>query len=333
MKIENDNRNLSIDILRGFAMAGIVLIHVHSYFAFFHSVSDPAIQITGFLANLSRFGVPVFILVAGYFAKPGRFLDFFPSKVYKIFIPYLLASVIGYYVKFEVHEISDFFVRVVTGTVFTPFYFIPLLFQFYILFFLAQRVFQKKWFLLGFLIVSLVATILSHIGILTSPWEAIRGIWIFDFLVFFILGIWIRENKKFDFLKNRFNNKYANILYFGLFLGLSVYAYYMANVLKIMLTNHEIIFSILSIIFWIGIPLPSILSKYFRHLGEKSLGVFLIHPFLIHFMHSFDPYILGGPYPAILITLLINTVVPIFIWSFGEWALGHGGRIKFSRAK
>lgn len=58
----NANRNISLDLLRGFAMIAVVAIHLYSMVPSMLGVSS-----AGILADLSRWAVPVFFMISGRF--------------------------------------------------------------------------------------------------------------------------------------------------------------------------------------------------------------------------------------------------------------------------
>lgn len=65
-KETSNNRSQSVDFIRGLAITGIVFIHVNSYYQYF-GPNESASSFTLFLSNLSRFGVPAFIISSGIF--------------------------------------------------------------------------------------------------------------------------------------------------------------------------------------------------------------------------------------------------------------------------
>ncbi|WCL47711.1 acyltransferase [Leptospira sp. GIMC2001] len=302
------NRDEKLDLIRGLAMVGIVLIHVHSYFLFFHSIEDIPVIITMILANISRFSVPVFILAAGLFSRDRTFLSYWQSRILLVIIPYCIASTIGYFVKFNDWDAFDFLYKLLMGKVFTPYYFIPLLFQFYIIhYFLLRKANEMSRLIL--LIIALIINIISNAGYFAFMTNDYKPIWIGDFAFFYFLGFYLSEKKGINFLSDLPFLKWISA--FG-FICLLIYISWYTAADKIILTNHHLVYPTLAIIAiysFIKLRLPLLES-----IGQNSLGIFLIHPFIIHMMHSIDPYSLGGGYISIILTTIVNVVVPWTIW-------------------
>ncbi|MCC5813454.1 MAG: hypothetical protein JJT78_01750, partial [Leptospira sp.] len=80
------------------------------------------------------------------------------------------------------------------------------------------------------------------------------------------------------------------------------------------LSNHTIIYPTLALFGLYAIKWSKFPGDVLALIGKNSMGIFLLHPFVIHFMHSFDPYILGGSWLSIPTTLLLNISIPLFVW-------------------
>jgi surface polysaccharide O-acyltransferase-like enzyme len=302
-------RDTRIDSVRGLAMAGIVAIHIHSYYNFFHSLEDIPVLFSLVLANLSRFSVPVFIFSAGYFSKDSSFGKYWKSKILVVAIPYSIVSLLGYYIKFNDYSISDFLYRLLYGKVFTPFYFIPLLFQFYILYYCILRKLKTNG-KLGFLVISLVINIASNLNLFKFFTEDYSIIWVGNFIFFFAAGLYLAD-KSIDFWKG--NPILAALIPIS-FLIVSCYLIYETVHSKLPISNHTVLYPTLGFLVFYSVSFGERLNKILSAIGRNSLGIFLFHPFVIHFMHSIDPYELGGPWLGILLTLVLNLFIPYIAW-------------------
>ncbi|WP_244934688.1 acyltransferase family protein [Leptospira vanthielii] len=189
-------RENRFDILRGFAMVGIVLIHIHSYFQFFHPADQMVVRTTLFFSNLSRFSVPLFILTSAIFLRKKE--GYWISKLKNLLLPYSIASFIGYLVKYNNYNVIEFIQFYFLGKVFAPFYFVPLLIQFYILFYLFDKFLINKSFSKLLLLFSFLVNLSSNLGfsIQYSQMNTIQ----FPFLIIYSSLYW--ESKS-DFQKKR----------------------------------------------------------------------------------------------------------------------------------
>ncbi|WP_040507228.1 acyltransferase family protein [Leptospira wolbachii] len=303
-------RENRFDILRGFAMVGIVLIHIHSYFQFFHPADQMVVRTTLFFSNLSRFSVPLFILTSAIFLRKKE--GYWISKLKNLLLPYSIASAIGYLVKYNNYNVVEFIQFYILGKVFAPFYFVPLLIQFYILFYLFDKLLINKSFSRLLLLFSFLVNLSSNLGFFDSilP-DEYHSISIFNYIFFFILGIQIglsQEDKNKPKTKVLFPfGTFALLFFFLLILFSGVYA---AD-----FKNHHLVYPIF---FFLGIweILPKFnrkVSDWIAFIGNNSLFIFLLHPFIIHIMHSFDPYTFGGPFLGYIVTMILNVGIPIGI--------------------
>ncbi|MCT8335414.1 acyltransferase [Leptospira sp. 85282-16] len=303
-------RENRFDVLRGFAMVGIVLIHIHSYFQFFHPADQIVIRTTLFFSNLSRFSVPLFILTSAIFLRKKD--GYWISKLKNLVLPYTLASGFGYLVKYNHYNALEFIQFYFLGKVFAPFYFVPLLIQFYLLFYLFDKLLSNKLFSKSLLLISFLLNLSSNLGffdsILPKEYHAIS---ILNYIFFFILGIYIGLSNEEKANQNREKSlifgTFAILFFF--FLILFSFGYFVD------FKNHHLIYPIF-IFFGIWELLPKFnrkISDWISFIGNNSLFIFLLHPFIIHMMHSVDPYTFGGPVIGYIVTLVLNVGIPIII--------------------
>jgi probable poly-beta-1,6-N-acetyl-D-glucosamine export protein len=313
-------RDRNLDIVRGLGMIGIVLIHVHSYFTFFHNPHETVQIFTLNLANLSRFSVPVFIFSAGYFCRNKSFLNFWKPKLFTIFIPYFLASLVGYFVKYNNYDLLDFFYRILFGSVFTPFYFIPLLMQFYLLYYVLVRHFTANG-RISFLFFSLLINIASnegHFAFFPREYFVISPT---NFIFPFALGVNLSIEGKYSNIGEFFKEKILIYTNATLFFISSIAIVFLTSSNLSPMSNHTIIYPTLALFGLYSFKWARIPGDALAIIGKNSMGIFLLHPFVIHFMHSFDPYILGGAWLSIPGTLALNIFIPLVVWLGIEYLL------------
>ncbi|TGL62504.1 acyltransferase [Leptospira jelokensis] len=303
-----EKREIRFDILRGFAMIGIVMIHIHSYFQFFHPNDNLVIQSTLFLSNLSRFSVPLFILTSAIFLKKKS--RYWNSKLYHLILPYFAFSVLGYFIKYKDHSVYEFVYFFFFGKVFTPFYFVPLLLQFYLVFYFMNSIFLRESWKQWILFFSFFINFVSNLGFF-DPYlpKDYHSISIFNYLFFFVLGLSIGTSKP-----TKTNPKpEPNFILFVYLLLVLVMIYVFSFSFQIDFKNHHLFYPIFIMIFvWNHLfGLSPKIKNTINYIGNNSLYIFLLHPFIIHFMHSIDPYTFGGPIVGYLFTLLLNVGIPI----------------------
>ncbi|MCG6149539.1 acyltransferase [Leptospira levettii] len=305
-----NSRESRFDVLRGFAMIGIVMIHIHSYFQFFHPADTFIIHNTLMLSNLARFSVPIFILTSAIFLKIKE--GYWISKFKHLVLPYTIFSILGYWIKYNHYTLNEFLIFYVLGKVFTPFYFVPLLLQFYLLFYILNPIMKAGSGRNIILLVSFLINVISNLGFfdtyLPSEYHSIS---IFNYIFFFVLGINIGKKNQSSSDINQ-NSKFILSIYFVLSLILIlIFSHLFGSDLK----NHHTIYPVLFLLFiWQFLnDFNGKVSKVLSYIGNQSLFIFLLHPFIIHFMHSVDPYTFAGPFFGYLFTLILNVGIPILI--------------------
>ncbi len=160
-------RLIILDFLRVFAIIAVILIHVTSRTLEQSGFDILRIPLTFYLNTLSRFAVPLFILLSGYalgyrYKNAINVNEFYKKRLYRLALPYLVWSAI-YQILIEGKTIfsSDFIVKLINGSAAFHLYFIPAIFLLYLLFPLLIKI--KKYVSSG---ISLVVFTLLEIILL-----------------------------------------------------------------------------------------------------------------------------------------------------------------------
>lgn len=302
------DRQIFFDVLKGFSIIAVVLIHV-TYF-FDHTVNLPKHDLfLSIMNNLSRFAIPFFFICSGILLTPVKsradWSDFYRRKLMRILVPYLLVTVFLY--SLNPTNIGDLFYKIISGTAAVPFYFVVVLVQLYLLFPFLSKLRDSKYFL----IVAFLISILYQISPLPSyPF----GITLFfKFLFFFAYGIYFREyylNYKQD--KKELHIWMLIIVAYVLLMLASPEKYY----------NHRYFYGValFNVLFYYKdylLKLPK-LTRFFASFGQKSLWIFLIH---FDLMLVIYPWILrrGWSYQVSFWLFFIDALVLSY---FGAWLLG-----------
>jgi probable poly-beta-1,6-N-acetyl-D-glucosamine export protein len=333
MPTKKGGRSQVIDFVRGIAMCSIVIIHIDSYFAFFHP-KDSELILSKWLANFSRFCVPAFILSSGFFLSWKGFSPFWVSKLKNLLLPYAIIASIGYFTKYPAESyLQDIIPKLLLGQVFQPYYYVPLLFEFYIIYALFFRNIQNfsPKLVYSLLIGSLLVNFLSnHFYPRSTPIVGgLEAISFTNFVFFFVVGFTSKKifTDKEAFLENmRANNFYFPCLLLSILLYLGIVTYYTITI-SLEISNHFLFYpiAVFIVLSFIGIkleatslkPIKKIYST-FAYIGENSLALFLFHPMVIHLMHMIDPYYFGGFYLGWLISFTLNIVLPLILWKLGN---------------
>lgn len=137
-----------IDFVKGIAIFSVIVIHAIYLFIEFNKPQDLLLLNTA--RNLLRYSVGIFIISSGALGSSG--LDM--QKIKRIFIPYVLVCIlIGLAKQLDAQVVV---LGIVRGDMLLPFYFIPVLFQLYVIFPIAKKLSNKRYFLLGSFLFSLI---------------------------------------------------------------------------------------------------------------------------------------------------------------------------------
>jgi surface polysaccharide O-acyltransferase-like enzyme len=191
----------SIDSIRIISILSVLLVHTTTRTleaTGFNLVSFP---LTIFLNQITRFAVPLFILISGFVLETSynpnlSYISFVKKRFGKIFIPYIFWSVIYYL--FIYNQNHDNLLRVIlTGDASYQLYFIPTLCIFYLLFPLLHKgykIISNKIFL-SLLLVSQIWLLYQDYFIKAFKFADPIHIFILSYF-FFIIGIVAAENRE-----------------------------------------------------------------------------------------------------------------------------------------
>ncbi|MBP0005161.1 MAG: acyltransferase [Cyanobacteria bacterium SBC] len=194
------------DFIRTLAIFGVVWIHISGLFI--DRVPYGSIEYWGFIAlnQLQRFCVPAFILSSGFF------LAYFPKnsvridrtligRLQRVILPYLFWSILVeiYYAAFDLKErsISQVIANFVLGRSLYTYYFIVIIVQFYVIWWLLNRLKIKNsiQLLAMSLCIQLGFTIIRYAASfeIVPPLHHLSDRLVFDWIFYFFLGWFIGE--------------------------------------------------------------------------------------------------------------------------------------------
>lgn len=329
--VQEESRSSIIDFIRGIAMFGIVIIHIDSYFQVYHAQTFE-IQITRLLSNLSRFSVPAFIFSSAFFLKWKGAGNLWKSRFFQLIIPYAGISFAGYFTKYPpLQFFQKFPLKLLLGQTFQPYYYVPLMLELYLLYSLFFKNIHswKKSFYLGTLILCAGINFWSNhfFPRENNLLNEIYPISFTHFIFFFVLGFSAKSvlTSKTVFQKE-FNTATLLVILISILFYLVPVSYYSFTE-NIEISNHFLFYPVAVFIlltkigYWMESKKDGIASgvfQFFSYIGKNSLSIFLLHPIVIHLMHIFDPFLMGGFIVSWALTLVMNIGIPLLVWTFIE---------------
>lgn len=139
----SSNYNPAIDLLRIFSILAVIMIHTSTKTIQAVSGNISLVPWTLFLNQTSRFAVPLFFLISGFvleLSSPGdlNYWAYLKKRLSRIFIPYLIWSLVYYFIIYPGNSLN-FFSVLLSGGASYQLYFIPTLLVFYLFFPLFHR--------------------------------------------------------------------------------------------------------------------------------------------------------------------------------------------------
>lgn len=316
-----------IDLVRGFAMMGVLMVHATS-FATVQMRGDDFFGLYNFLNIFSKVGTTTFIFLSSfvlfynYYHRPfkGRDLGrFFKNRLMYILVPYVLFSVLFFTVAWY-HRggesdlaamLESFGPKLATGKSYTHLYFIFINIQFYLLFPLVLMLLKRfRGFAAVCVLVGIVLQWLFYIG--NDAWWDVtnRNSWSLSFLSYYFLGAWIGiyYDRVKDWLTSTEHTarpalrKLGWIALWAVWLGAALVHIGLRYNQRLLGTEYH---PLLYDAFWNVHTLTTALVMLqvalhfgnkrawwlngFRQLGVYSFGVYLVHPLVLLLYRDFPP--------------------------------------------
>jgi peptidoglycan/LPS O-acetylase OafA/YrhL len=290
------------DLVKGLAIIAVVLIHVTLLFPIETITIDQSTL--DLFNNLLRFAIAFFLIASGLLLRPlantlPAWQDFYGRKVWRIVVPYLLIVLIfGWY---QGIAWSALWYQALTGEVSTPFYFMSVLIQLYLLYPILQFVATKWWFVVASLGLSSAAAFIPAL----YTWNGIPLA--VPFLFFFVWGIYMRP----AILEGRVPKQW--------WLWLAIVGLYLMVQTGVGLErmyNLRFFFgpAAFLLVYWIYIRgwFESWFITWMARVGQLSLWVFLLHfPILQFLITETTPYLWNLPLLVLVGYSLIGTGLSI----------------------
>ena len=188
-------------VIKGLAISAVVLLHILAYLPGIYHAEYQLFYIT--LDQLSRFCVPVFLMLSGYGLatqyehKKIRYAEFVKKRVIKLLPLYLLWSVASILIISSVpgwsfgNQPEQIPVQLLLGQADYHLYFLPVLFQLYLLFPLLFTL-QKKPKLLLFLALTIQAILYLWYATNTTDSDRFEYVLSLSWIGYFAFGIYLK---------------------------------------------------------------------------------------------------------------------------------------------
>lgn len=298
------------NILKAIAILAVLTIHILSSIRVSPFVSESKYQLLAVtLDQLSRVCVPLFVALSGYglhwkYSKKLSIKNFYSKRLLKLLPEYLFWSVVFVLLFYFVPawasatEQPNFFWQLILGRADYHLYFVPMIFQIYIIFPLLL-IFFKRWPTATLLLA--IATQLSwwwffsYQDNVVTNWKYFEGdgeqyIWMTNWIAYFFLGMylpkiwsWINKNK-FRFVSIFIAFAASSVL--TIFSAIRDIQSGMDPLFALKFTRYPLfIYSLFAIIF-----LSFVVAKFYKsdkprslliYLGKNSYAVYLGHTFFL----------------------------------------------------
>lgn len=294
------NRIEYFDFLKGVAILAVILVHIAYISLKTFAGVDTLFLFT--LNNLNRFAIPFFLIISGIlstlkYEKKISLKHYYFGKFYKIYLPFVFFTVLAIFLHGK--DIGDLGLYLVSGKVLTPYYFVILILQFYILFPFIKHFKDSRIFLFVSFLISLLFFTFNDLN-------TIYEIIIFPkFLFFFVYGMYYRYN----FINYKSEQSQAKYCYFIIFLYIFISLVIPAHYFNFRPFYGLAVFNLLFIYKNNIITQLDNAYKLICQAGENSLWIYLTHFSILSGLFYLIGLITNNLYATVLIVLAMS--IPI----------------------
>jgi surface polysaccharide O-acyltransferase-like enzyme len=282
-----------MDVIRALAIIAVVLIHVTATILYRVNMNTSTYDINMAINQVSRFSVPMFILISGLGLsisnkKNEGYFKFIIHRFYKILPKYIIWCLIYVYFttkNFEIHTLVD---GMVYGNIFYHLYYIPIIMELYLIFPFVYKFIGSKWCLFITFLINMVILIYSYYYKMSPDMQ-----WFLDkkdflnWIFYFSLGAFIAENLENFRDKCR---KYKGIIFVLFFLS-TYFIIHEAIITSIVSKNIDyaatfqrpsiLIYTILLTAVVFAVDIKSIVLLKF--IAKNSYDVYLSHALILYY--------------------------------------------------
>lgn len=328
MKNQKTNYIEEIHLIRAVACLLVVLVHVS---ATYYYQQDGYNDITLFFNQIGRFGTPLFAVISGFLLfyhvrqKGFQLNKFVTSRFVKVGSPFLFWSIFYIFLLVLLEGATPlaegkkiFTIDFLLGNSYVHLYFMSIVFQFYLLFPLLQKIRSNKlWTVL--LVVSLAINY-YFVELFTPNFNneliqyafSQRALFL-NWIFFFIFGGFAAYNwEKIYTLSKKI--KLVSLIASIFIIALTVHEY---NVNGSVSSNRPLNFIYIPVIFVTLIGAYDYITKWnfmkqaLIKIGQLSMGIYLVHMFIIYlFVHYMPEFIWTTlNFPFVFIAILLASIL------------------------
>ncbi len=329
-----------VTLMKGAAILAVVVLHTLSSFPPETYTVFPEAWKFVFIDQFGRFSVPVFVGLSGYaltrkYKNNFSLLEFFTKRIGKL-IPLYLIWTIGLYLLFLLipawntsAQTTPFWQIILYGSGDYHLYFVPLIFQLYVLFpFLLLLL--RSWPRL--LLLSALSMQLAGLYSFTSPTSTFvsdqdQYLWFFSWIAYFVAGMFLAHEKNQGLESSPLRKIGGAALFLGLWVWLSLTAgikiiggldpLFALKFTRLSVVPFGLVSVLLAMILpWEKLPIPQILMRIWLWIGEQSFLIYLSHTLILRLLFWKDfPTITVG---QIIITLAWLSLLVAFSLFLGK---------------
>ena len=307
-EVNGKNYFYEINFIRAIACLCVVMVHVTA--GYYYENDKTFDMITQFFNQITRYGTPAFAIISGFLLnnqlinKRFKMHSFLKSRLTKIVIPFviwsfiylILKTIYGYYSfpSWNIVEIKEFIYFFSIGKAHYHLYFISVVIQFYIIFILLRYLHSKN----SLLILTIAAFFLNYFfielkfnfgsGVFNNLMN--ERAFIFRWIFYFLFGgllvyywhrivAWVKKNIRLNLL----------IVAVVMIAGCFEYKYtgFLTSTRTLNLINLPLLFIALTGVYFALKRFENIRDIFIR-IGNFSMGIYLVHPFVLFFLREYD---------------------------------------------
>lgn len=323
----SNQRIVEMDVIRALAIIAVVLIHISGIALYIAEVNSYIYKIYIAVNQLSRFSVPVFIMLSGtgliITYRKKSYINFISRRLYKTVPRYLVWCFIYIFFITKTFDLHKVYNDIILGNVFYHLYFVPLIIQFYIVFPMVYKFIGMKWSLLITFLITCGILLALHYYSLSNNIQ-----WFFgkknmlDWIFYFSFGAFIGRNIE---AFKKIMLKYRWIISIAFFIV--TYVLIRESILNTQLGRDidysttflrpsVAIYTIFFVLFIFSVNWnKSLLIKPILYISKNSYGIYLSHAFILYFYiqyytsRSMSINSLGFGIKAFLVTFIGSIVI------------------------
>lgn len=336
-QVQEKTRFSELDFVRAIAIIAVIVIHVTSITLTKIPTDDITALLSLVLNQLSRFCVPAFLFVSGILAfhsfKKHTYVQVLKGKTNSLLIPYVIWTILGllFFQMYSTNYKGIIMIFMTGNGPFYQLYYIPLLFQLFVVLPLMMKFISSKKFVVILSILTMLLFIVYEVIILKavlsedfigSTSALLQSTFVY-WLIYFYLGIFAAQHyvKLLDFIKSKSTSMFV-VVYLVSAVALVVDAYIGFITYKhVELMNYfrvtVFIYSIASIALLIRLGMIYH-WKMITHLYRNSFGIYLIHVVFIKILFLISSLFFSNVL-YIVLSIVLTTLISYWLIEMIKW--------------